>query len=223
MHTHEHLVSKKNEKKTLIVILITLIAMMIEIVYGYLTNSMALLADGYHMGTHVLALGLTFVAYLLIRFYANSPLFKNGPHKIGTLAAYTSSIFLVVTGLWISCEAIYRFFNPEIIVYDDAILVASVGFVVNIICLFVMHKDEGDMDACCGHNHAKEDFNFKAAYYHILADALTSILAIFALVIGKYLDLNYLDSVVGIMGGVLILKWALGLLKQTSRELIDMK
>lgn len=223
MHSHKHHVSKRNEKKTLSVILITLVAMVIEIVYGYLTNSMALLADGYHMGTHVLALGLTFVAYLLIRFYADSPLFENGPHKIGTLAAYTSSIFLAITGVWISCEAIYRFFNPEIIVYNDAILVASIGFIVNIICLFVMHKDEQMVGSCCKHNHEKEDYNFKAAYYHILADALTSILAIFALLIGKYLNLNYLDSLVGIMGGVLILRWALGLLKHTTKELIDMK
>ena len=107
-----HKVTDENEKKTFIVIIFTLITMIAEIIYGYLTNSMALLADGYHMGTHVLALGLTFVAYILIRKFKNSDLFPNGTEKIGILAAYTSSIFLGLTGIWIIIEAFQRLINP---------------------------------------------------------------------------------------------------------------
>lgn len=223
MHHHEHQIANGNEKKTLIVIIFTLIAMVVEIAYGYLTNSMALLADGYHMGTHVLALGLTFVAYLLIRSFAYSPLFPNGPHKIGVLAAYTSSLFLGLTGIWILIESIERVFNPLSIQFNEAILIAVIGLVVNAGCILVMGDEHshthGDKKSCC----QKEDYNFKAAYYHILADALTSILAIIALYVGKYFNMIYLDSFVGVLGGILILKWAVGLLKQTICELVDMK
>lgn len=219
MHSHEHELTNENEKKTLIVIIFTVIAMIAEIVYGYLTNSMALLADGYHMGTHALALGLTFAAYVLIRKFAHSPLFPNGTDKIGTLTAYTSSIFLGFTGIWIIIEAVERFFNPLQIRFDEAILVAVIGLVVNAVCILIMEgKHHHNHD---GHEH--EDYNFKAAYYHILADALTSILAIGALLVGKYFNFVCLDSVIGILGGILILKWALGLLKNTVKILIDMK
>ena len=212
-----------NEKKTLLVIFITILTMVGEICYGYLTSSMALLADGYHMGTHVLALGLTFVAYLLIRSFAHSPLFPNGTHKIGTLAAYTSSLFLGVTGVWILFESIERVFNPLSIRFDEAILVATIGLVVNAFCILIMGQGH---DHLCEHSHGcchKEDYNFKAAYYHILADALTSVLAIIALFMGKYLNIFYLDSFVGVLGGLLILKWAARLLKNTVCELVDMK
>ena len=197
---------EENEKKTLFIIIITVITMAVEIFYGYFSNSMALLADGYHMGTHVLALGLTYTAYVLARKYSN--IFDTS--KIGTLAAYTSSLFLGLTGLWIIIEAIQRFFNPHIIMFNEAIVVAIIGFVINTICILIMEK---------GH---KEDYNFKAAYYHIMADALTSILAIMALFAGKFFQLTILDPVIGIIGGILIIKWSLGLLKDTVKVLIDM-
>lgn len=225
MEEHHHEITNENEKKTLIVIIFTLIAMFAEIAYGYFTNSMALLADGYHMGTHALALGLTFIAYVLIRKFKDSELFPNGTDKIGTLTAYTSSIFLGFTGLWIIFEAIERFLNPLDIKFDEAILVAVIGLVVNAVCIFIMegkhehhhHEEEPE------HNHEDDDYNFKTAYYHILADALTSILAIAALLAGKYFNFIYLDSIIGILGGVLILRWALGLLENTVKILIDMK
>ncbi len=203
---HHHEISYENEKRTLVVIVFTLIAMFAEIAYGYFTNSMALLADGYHMGTHALALGLTYAAYILIRKY--------NTEKIGTLAGYTSSLFLGFTGLWIIVEAFGRFFNPLEIRFGEAILVAIIGLVVNVICILIM---EGK------HHHHEEvrDYNFKAAYMHILADALTSVLAIGALIAGKYFNFVYLDSLIGILGGVLILKWAFGLLKDTVKILID--
>ncbi len=227
MHKHSHEVTNENEKKTLIVIIFTIIAMIAEIAYGYITNSMALLADGYHMGTHALALGLTYIAYLLIRKYKDSPKFPNGTDKIGMLAAYTSSMFLGFTGIWIIYEAFERLLNPLTIRFNEAILVAIIGLVVNTVCIFIMegshrHKHEHDE---CHHEYEEEheDYNFKAAYYHILADALTSILAIAALFVGKYFNFIYFDALVGILGGILILRWAVGLLKKTVVALIDMK
>ena len=216
MHSQE--VSNKNEKKTLFVIILTVITMIAEIAFGYITNSMALLADGYHMGTHALALGLTYAAYVLARKFYQSELFPNGTDKIGTLAAYTSSIFLGLTGLWIIAEAVFRLIKPLNIQFNEAITVAIIGLIVNSVCIIVMER---------GHHHHededKEDYNFKAAYYHILADALTSILAIFALFAGKFFSITALDSIVGFIGGVLILKWAYSLVKDTVKELVDMK
>ena len=218
------LIENRNEKKSLFVLFFTLAAMIAEIVYGYITHSMALLADGYHMGTHALALGLTYIAYVLIRTFRNSEHFPNGTDKIGTLTAYTSALALGLTGVWIILEAIERLINPLQIQFNEAIVVAIIGLVVNALCIFIMEGDH-----CChhceDHNEAehKEDYNFKSAYYHILADALTSILAIGALLIGKYLGIIRIDSIVGILGGLLILKWAFGLLKDTVKILIDMK
>lgn len=249
---HHHETSSSNERKTLIVIIFTILAMFAEIIYGYLTNSMALLADGYHMATHALALSLTYVAYILIRKFKDSDLFPTGTDKIGTLAAYTSSLFLGLTGFWIIVEAIQRIMNPLQIQFNEAILVAIIGLLVNGVCIFIMegkhehnhnHKKDIniDNDYCCSneehfnthnedahthhehHNNEKEDYNFKAAYFHILADVLTSILAIIALFAGKYLNLFFLDALIGILGGVMILKWAANLLKNTVKELINMK
>lgn len=213
--SHENF-NKKNEEKTLIVVILTVITMVAEIIFGYITNSMALLADGFHMGTHALALGLTYIAYILIRKFKNSELFPNGTDKIGTLAAYTSSIFLGLTGFWIIFEAIQRLISPIKIHFNEAIIVAIIGLVVNSICIMIMENHET-------HKHEHEDYNYKAAYYHILADAITSILAIIALVIGKYFNLIFFDAFVGMIGGVLILKWAYSLVSKTSSILIDMK
>ncbi len=212
MSTHSY----AHERKTLIVILLTLLTMTAEIAVGYLSHSMALLADGYHMGTHALALGLTYIAYILIRKFAGSPRFPHGTEKIGTLTAYTSSLFLGFTGLWIMWEAVHRLLRPVPIQFNEAILVACIGLAVNAGCILVMET---------GHAHEQKhtDYNFKAAYYHILADALTSILAIVALVIGKYVGWTCLDALIGLLGGVLIVKWAGKLLKDTVAVLIDMK
>ena len=219
-HKHTHEITNENEKKTLIVIILTVITMLAEIVYGYLTNSMALLADGYHMGTHALALGLTFTAYVLIRKLKDSEHFPCGTDKIGTLAAYTSAIFLGLTGLWIIFEAVGRLISPVRINFNEAILVALIGFAVNTFCILVMN---GKHSHSHHDNEEHEDYNFKAAYYHILADALTSVLAIVALITGKYFGITSLDAFAGMAGGVLIIKWAAGLIKNTVKNLIDMK
>lgn len=210
--------SRAHERKTLIVIILTLLTMVAEIAFGYLSHSMALLADGYHMGTHALALGLTYIAYIFIRQYKNSPRFPHGTSKIGTLTAYTSSLFLGFTGLWIMWEAANRLLHPIPIIFNEAILVAFIGLTVNAACIAVMETDHGH-----AHHHKHEDYNFKAAYYHILADALTSILAILALVLGKYIGWTCLDALIGLLGGVLIVRWAVSLLKGTVSILIDMQ
>ena len=220
MEGHEHKISEENERITFIVILLTVLTMAAEIGYGYFTKSMALLADGYHMGTHALALGLTLIAYILARKFQNSDLFKNGTDKIGTLAGYTSSIFLGATGIWIIYEAFQRFIHPEQIKFNEAILVAIIGLIVNSVCIFIMEKGH----KCHDKEHEEhKDYNFLAAYYHILADALTSVLAIIALIAGKYFNIIALDSIIGILGGILILNWSYHLIKDTVKILIDMK
>lgn len=218
MHNHQHKITHENEQRTLWVIILTVVTMIAEIAYGYWTNSMSLLADGYHMGTHALALGLTYAAYVLMRCCANSAKFPHGAQKIGALAAYTSALFLGITGGWIVAESIYRFCHPLEIRFDEAILIAFIGLAVNFACILIMtHKQQPE------HHEHEKDYNFKAAYYHIMADAMTSLLAIAALIIGKYTSVVRFDAVIGILGGLLILKWAINLLKHTTIILIDMK
>lgn len=221
---------QNNEKKTLIAIILTVITMAAEIIFGYLTHSMALLADGFHMGTHAFALTLTFIAYVLIRKFSDSKYFPKGTEKIGTLSAYTSSLFLGATGIWIVIESINRFLHPLNIQFREAIIVAFIGLIVNAACIYVMENNHDHNSHHHHEHHDKEeeeeeekDYNYKAAYYHILADILTSILAIFALFAGKYFNITYLDSIIGILGGILIIKWAISLIKDTVVELIDME
>ena len=219
-HHHEF----SNEKKTLSVIVVSIITMVLEILFGFITGSMALLADGFHMGTHVLALGLTLVSYILIRKFKNSKSFPKGTDKIGDLAAYTSSLFLGLTGLSVIYESALRLFNPQNIEFNEAIFVAFVGLIVNVICIFIMEYKEIKGEHTYDKHHLQhEDFNFKAAYFHILTDALTSVLAIIALLVGKYFNLTYFDALIGILGGILIIRWAFLLIKDTMLKLIDFK
>ncbi len=218
---------KSLENRTLLVVFLTLVTMVVEIGYGYFTHSMALLADGFHMGTHALALGLTFLAYFFARKFANSDMFEHGTEKIKTLAAYTSSIFLGVTGVAIIIESASKLINPVHILFSDAILIAVIGLIVNLVSILIMkgkhvHLHVGE---CEEHHHHEEheDQNFKSAYLHILADVLTSVLAILALVLGKFMNITYFDSAIGILGGIVILKWSIGLVKDTAVILLDMK
>lgn len=211
MHHCEHhhdLKIEGNAGKTLFVIIITIIAMTAEVIFGYLTNSMALLSDGWHMGTHAFALSITFGAYIFINRAAKIGI-PNISDKISALAGYTSSLFLGITGIWVIIESVLRFFNPLDIVFNSAILVAVIGLFVNGICLLIMESKEKD-----------KDYNFKAAYLHILTDALTSIFAITALLAGKFFGLYFLDPIMGIVGGILILRWSADLIKETSKVLL---
>lgn len=216
-HSHHH-IEQENEKKTAIVIVFTLITMVAEIIFGIITHSMALLADGCHMGTHALALTITFLAYLFIRKIQNCKNCDLVSEKISAFAGYTSSLFLLATAFWIVYESFDRLFNPLNISFNEAILVAVIGLIVNLICVFIMengHKHE--------HEDENEDYNFKAAYLHILTDALTSVFAIVALLAGKYFGLYFLDPVMGFVGGALIFKWSVGLIKDTSKILLDIR
>lgn len=204
-------------RKTQLVILVTLLTMFTEIYYGFITHSMGLLADGFHMGTHALALLITaFVCALALKF-------KEKEDKLNALGGYTSAILLGLTSIGIIYESIERFIHPHLINFSDAILVAVIGLVVNIICIFLMENSETH----CHHHHhhhehQHENLNYKAAYLHILADALTSLLAIGALLLGKYFGLVFLDPIIGLIGGIVIAKWAIGLLKSSGKILLEL-
>ena len=207
------------EKRTLFVILLTLLTMCVEIVFGYTTKSMALLADGWHMGTHVLAFLLTYFSFVIIRKMSNSDCFAFGTGKISILSGYTSSLFLGLTAFMLMFESVSRLFNPDKINFDEAMIVVIVGLVVNILCLKIM----GDNHEFHSHHkkHDSENVNYKSAYLHILADVLTSVLAIVALIFGKFFNFVFLDPIMGIVGGVIILKWAFELVKKTVGILLE--
>lgn len=213
-HHHHENVNAENERKTLVVIIFTVVTMVAEIFFGYISNSMALLADGCHMGTHAFALGIAFFAYFFINKIQNCKNCDVVSSKISAFAGYTSSLFLLVTAIWIIIEAGERLLNPLKISFNEAILVAVIGLVVNLVCVVIMEY---------GNKHKDEDYNFKAAYLHILTDALTSVFAIVALIAGKYIGWTFLDPIMGFVGGALILKWSVGLIKDTSKILLDLK
>ena len=191
--SHEHDfdgIDHANEKRTLTVVIITAVTMCAEIIAGILTGSMALLADGWHMGTHALALGIAYFAYVMARKFSGSSKFGFGTGKFGILSAYTSAIFLGGTGLYMIVESCRRFLIPVTIAFDEAILVAIVGLIVNALSIWMLHTKDTEHhshDHQHDHNHERHhDHNLRAAYLHVVTDALTSVLAIVALVSGKF-------------------------------------
>lgn len=225
-HSHVFDVDNRSkEQKTLRVVLLTASMMAIEILAGLIFGSMALLADGWHMGTHAAALGITLFAYRYASRQANNPRYTFGTGKIGVLGGFTSAVILQIVALLMAGEAIQRLFNPRPIQFGEAISVAVLGLIINLISVRLL----GDHHAH-GHHHGHSedephhqatDHNLKAAYLHVLADALTSILAIFALVVGWLWGWIWMDAVMGIVGSLLITRWAIGLLKDTSHILLD--
>jgi len=210
-HNHEH-----GERRTTWVLWLTVITMFVEIVAGSIYGSMALLADGWHMGTHVAAFMLAIFAYRYGRKHANDPDFSFGTGKVSVLGGFASAIMLSVVALVMILESVHRFFEPREIHFNQAITVAVLGLLINVICAFILkdhHHDE--------HGHHHHDHNLKAAYMHVLADALTSVLAIIALLSGKYFGWNWLDPVMGIVGAIVILRWSYLLIKETSPILLD--
>ncbi len=225
-HMHEIHHGKK-EFKTLIVVIITIVMMVIEISTGMIFGSMALLSDGIHMGTHTLALAITLIAYVISRKNAKNSNFSFGTGKVGVLGGYTSAIALLIAAIIMVYESIERLISPVNIGFNESILVAVIGLIINLISALILNQSHdhshhhGHDHSHHHHHHHHEDHNLKAAYLHVIADALTSVLAIIALLAGKYYNAIWLDPAVGIAGGFVVGKWAVGLLNATGKILLD--
>ncbi len=217
---------------------LTLVTMVVELAAGWWSGSLALWADGWHMGTHAAALGGAALAALLARRAASNAAYAFGGWKIEMLAAYTSGLLLVAVSLWLLVDAVAVLRAPRSIAYDEAIVVAVLGLVVNVASVWLLERGRADGDAAAhdhGHAHAHDhahdhghrhahghhDLNFRAAYLHVVADAVTSVLAIVALAGGKWLGIGWLDPLVALVAAVLIARWAAGVLVQASRTLVD--
>ena len=204
---------------------ITLLMMGAEIFGGLLFGSMALLADGIHMGTHFLALGLTLFAYRFAERHARNERFAFGTGKVGVLGGYTSALLLIVSAFTMAIEALERLWNPEPIDYSQALILAIVGLIVNLISAKLLgeegHSHEDHEESEDHEEHGHKDHNLEAAYLHVLADALTSVAAIAALLAGLYLGWQWLDAAVALAGGALVLRWGLQLLRSTGSILLD--
>lgn len=239
------------ERRTWLVIAITAAMMVLEIAAGLWTSSIALLADGVHMATHVGALGITALAYWFARTRAGDPNYSFGTGKVYALAGYSSALALAAASLWMIVESVDRLLHPHAIRFDEALGVAVLGLVVNLVSAKLLHESglelhDHDHEHVHGHEHdhghehehahdhahrdapgrpaeggAHQDHNLRAAYLHVLADALTSLFAIVALLGGRLLGYGFLDAVVGIVGALVILRWAWGLTRSSARQLLD--
>src|SRR5216110_2633637 len=208
------------ERRTRIVMGITAAMMVVEIVAGLMSHSMALLADGWHMSTHVIAFLITAVAYYFARTQAGNARFSFGTGKIGVLGGFTSAVVLSIVAFLMAGESVRRLFVPLTIHFDEAIGIACLGLAVNLGCAFLLkdeHHSEGQSHGSAHHR----DLNLRAAYLHVLADAFTSVLAIVALTSGKFFGWTWLDPVVGIVGSAVVFSWAYSLLRDTSGILLD--
>ncbi|WP_339855223.1 CDF family Co(II)/Ni(II) efflux transporter DmeF [Porticoccus hydrocarbonoclasticus] len=223
---HSHIFDDGNplaERNTRWAVWLTAITMVVEIAGGWIYNSMALLADGWHMSSHAMALGLSVLAYGAARRLAHSKRFAFGTWKIEVLGGYTSAILLVgVAGLMLF-QSVERLLAPSPIHYDQAILIAILGLLVNLACAWLLkdgHAHHHDTDSHDSHHH-HHDLNLRSAYLHVMTDAATSLLAIVALFGGKWWGASWLDPVMGIVGAGLVSAWAYGLLRDTGRVLLD--
>lgn len=221
-HSHDYAGdSTLAEKRTRIVIAITAAMMVIEITAGIGFKSMALLADGWHMSTHVAAFLITAFAYYFSRRHRHDPRYSFGTGKMGVLGGFASAVVLSVVALLMAGESVHRFFAPVAIQFNEATAIAAVGLMVNLVCACLL-KDSHAHDHHHHHGHGHDhDLNFRSAYIHVLADALTSVTAIVALLAGKYFGWSWFDSVMGLVGSAVVAVWALGLLRDTSGILLD--
>ncbi len=216
----------QNARRTLWVVVLTALMMVGEIAAGIVFNSMALLADGFHMATHAGALAVAAGAYAFARRHAGNRRFTFGTGKVGDLSGFASALVLALVALGIAVESVGRLFDPSPVAFGEATLVAILGLVVNVASVFLLsggahHGHHHDHEHDHGHDHAHQDNNLRSAFAHVLADALTSVLAIAALVAGRYLGWVWLDPVMGIVGGIVIAAWAWNLLRDTSAVLLD--
>ena len=243
---HEHVFlgrsHRKNERKAWAVIGLTATMMVVELVAGSLYGSMALLADGWHMATHVGALGITALAYYYARRHASDPAFSFGTGKFGDLAGFSSAMILAVISLIIAYQSVTRLFAPVAISFDEAILVASVGLCVNLLSAYLLHErleggdspDRHGHEATAAHQHGHShghredhdhaqhrDYNIRSAHLHVLADGLTSFLAVIALVTGRNYGWVWMDPMMGIVGSIVIARWSYGLMRDSAKVLLD--
>jgi len=231
------------EHRTMLVVVITALTMVVEVAAGLWTGSMALLADGVHMASHVLALGILAFAYVYARRHARDPRFSFGTGKVNALGGFTGALLLALVALGMVWESVARLFAPGEIAFDEAIAVAVLGLIVNAASVLILgghghghshdHDDHEHLRHDHGHHehsphehhghehHAHQDHSLRSAYLHVLADALTSVLAIAALLGAKYFGADWLDPVMGIVGAVLVANWSRGLLGSTTRVLLD--
>lgn len=205
MHDHH-----EHERRTGLVVALTAVTMVIEIIFGLSTRSMALLADGIHMGSHVLAIGLSWIAYIFVRRLSANEKFTGNTGKILSLSGYSSGLMLLIFAIVILVEAIGRVFHPLQINFKEAILVATIGLAVNIVSALLLH-----------HSHEHSDHNIRAAYLHVLADALTSLTAIVGLSAAMIWNIVWFDSLGATIGSFVIIRWSLGLLKDSGKVLLD--
>ncbi len=246
-HSHNFWIRQDQaERKTQIVLVLTALTMLAEIAAGTLFGSMSLLADGWHMATHVAAFGITAFAYQYARKQANNPQYTFGTGKVSVLGGFTSAIALAVVALLMAIESGYRLFQPQVIQFNEALGVALLGLGVNLVSA-VLLQDHPAHSHDHSHNHSHDpaepsrpqrvptdfhshpeqppsshhDHNLRAAYVHVLADALTSTLAIAALLAGKFGGWTWLDPMMGILGALVIAKWAYGLVRETGAILLD--
>jgi cation diffusion facilitator family transporter len=230
-HDHNFLGSRhdRHERRTWFVVALTATMMVGEIVVGWLSGSMALLADGWHMATHAAALGIAALSYLFARRQASNSHFTFGTGKFGDLAAFSSAIILTMIAIQIAYESAVRLLHPVPIAYGEAIAVAALGLVINILSAWLL-RDEHDHHHGHGHDHDHDhdhihahgrqyhDNNLRAAYVHVMADAATSVLAIIALLVAMYAQWVWADPAVGIIGSLVIASWAYGLLRASGSK-----
>ena len=209
---------RPGEARTLIVVILTAVTMVVELIGGSLLGSMALLADGLHMGSHSVALAISLFAYVYARRHARSDKFSFGTGKVNALGGFTGAILLALFSAFMAWESVHRLLAPTTILFDQALVVALLGLLVNAISVVILgvQHDHG------AHEHAHHhDHNLKSAYLHVLADALTSVLAIVALLVGKFWGVVWVDPLIGILGALLVGRWSIGLLAETSAVLLD--
>ena len=240
---HEHVflgaAHEENERRSSLVVVVTALMMTVEIVGGQVLGSMALVADGWHMATHVAALGIAAAAYRFARTHQHDPRFSFGTGKLGELAGFGSAIILVMIAFYIGAESVERLFDPVPIAFAEAIPVAALGLVVNLVSAWLLHGRHGEHENhghahhapsahhdhhenAQDHAHTADDSNFRAAYLHVLADALTSLTAIVALSFGYVFGWTWLDPVMGLVGTMVIVLWSWSLMKGASATLLDM-
>ncbi len=228
---HEHTFGqdrvRTGERRTLTVTILTAVTMVVEIAAGVAFGSMALLADGLHMASHATALGIAVLAYAYTRRFAADTRYSFGTGKVNALAGFTSAVLLALFAAGMAVESVQRFIDPVAIAFNSAIFVAVIGLLVNGVSVLILadrhhhHEHDHPKHHQNHHHHGSGDHNLRAAYLHVLADSLTSLLAIFALLMGKYFGAVWMDPAMGIVGALLISRWSWGLLCATSHVLLD--